>query len=180
MDNLATLNIMITIFAVMAGICGIVMLLAKQPLTSALGLLGVLLFTAGIYGLIGEHFIATIQLVVYAGAIMVLFIFSIMLFNLKSNEHDARRKMPLLIGSLAVAGGVFGLLVATILKYFETPLALASPGSFSRQTISDLGGNSLVLAHSLFTQHFISFEAISLALLIALVGAVVLAKRRFE
>ena len=61
----------IVILSVISVILAVMMLFARNPITSALCLLGVLLMSAGIYALIGEHFIATIQLVVYAGAIMV-------------------------------------------------------------------------------------------------------------
>ena len=67
----------IIILCVISAVLAVTMLFTKSPITSALCLLGVLIMTAAIYGLIGEHMIATLQLVVYAGAIMVLFIFSI-------------------------------------------------------------------------------------------------------
>ena len=84
MDNL---QIIVLILSFITITLSILMLVAKNPVTSALSLLGILLCTAGIYGLMSEHFIATIQLVVYAGAIMVLFIFSIMLLNLKNETR---------------------------------------------------------------------------------------------
>ena len=180
MDNLDFLNCVITILGIFAGLSGLVLLFSKQPLTCALGLLGVLIFTAGIYGMIGEHFIATIQLVVYAGAIMVLFIFSIMLFNIKHDGEKFDWKSPFFVVSLLLVGVIFTLLARTVLQSFDMPVIESERGIFTRSMIAELGGNSQVLAHSLFTQHFISFEAISLALLIALVGAVVLAKRKFD
>ena len=180
MDNVDFINSVVIILGGFATLCGLVLLFAKQPITCALGLLGVLIFTAGIYAMIGEHFIATIQLVVYAGAIMVLFIFSIMLFNIKHDGENFSWKSPFFLFTLLVTGVVFALLGRTILLYFESPVVEAHKGPFTRQTVTELGGNSQVLAHSLFTQHFISFEVISLALLIGLVGAVVLAKRKFN
>ncbi|MBI2522579.1 MAG: NADH-quinone oxidoreductase subunit J [Bdellovibrio sp.] len=180
MDNLDFINSVVTVFGIFAAICGLVLLFAKEPLSCALGLLGVLIFTAGIYAIIGEHFIATIQLVVYAGAIMVLFIFSIMLFNVKHDRESFNWKSPLFLFTSVVTAAVFVLLGRTILQYFDTPVIESQKGIFTREMVTDLGGNSQVLAHSLFTQHFVSFEAISLALLIALVGAVVLAKRKLN
>ena len=72
------MSIAIVILCVISALLAITMLFAKNPITSALCLLGVLIMTAAIYGLIGEHMVATIQLVVYAGAIMVLFILMVL------------------------------------------------------------------------------------------------------
>src|SRR4051812_43578159 len=98
----------LVILAVVSALLAASMIFAKSPITSALGLLGVLICTAGIYGLIGEHLVATIQLVVYAGAIMVLFVFSIMLLNLNVLETDLRRKPKMLAGALVLGVVVFG------------------------------------------------------------------------
>jgi NADH-quinone oxidoreductase subunit J len=170
----------IIILAVISAILAVTMLFARNPITSALCLLGVLLMTAGIYGLIGEHLIATIQLVVYAGAIMVLFIFSIMLLNLNVTSNDFKESKVAYLGALALGAGVFGFIIFALNEHFfkhrlEFPL-----GIFYSQKIAELGGNSKVLSHALFSQFYISFEVISLALLIAIVGAVVLAKRKFD
>src|SRR3954462_11580383 len=91
----------IIVLAVIAAIFSVVMLFARNAVTSALCLLGVLIMSAGIYGLIGEHLVATIQLVVYAGAIMVLFVFSIMLLNLNQDETDYKKKPGIFYGTIA-------------------------------------------------------------------------------
>ena len=174
------MSIVIIILAVIAAVLAVTMIFAKSPITSALCLLGVLLMTAGIYALIGEHLIATIQLVVYAGAIMVLFIFSIMLLNLNDSETDYKARPAVLAGALALGGAVFGFLVFAFNEHFLNHRFDVKPGQFTPEVINNLGGNSKVLAHSLFTQHYVSFEVISLALLVAVVGAVVLAKRKFD
>lgn len=170
----------IVILSVISVILAVMMLFARNPITSALCLLGVLLMSAGIYALIGEHFIATIQLVVYAGAIMVLFIFSIMLLNLSDSEKDYRAKPMVLAGAVALGMAVFGFLVFGLNEHFANHRQDVTAGQFTPERIAELGGNSKVLAHSLFTQHYVSFEVISLALLVAVVGAVVLAKRKFD
>jgi len=173
-------NILISLFCIAATFFSLVMLFSKQALTCALGLLGVLICTAGIYGLIGEHFIAAVQLVVYAGAIMVLFIFSIMLLNLKHEVYSSNVKKPLFIGAIIAGGLLFGFLSTVIVDYFGQSLGGMQQGIFTREYIFNLGGNSKVLAHALFTQYYMSFEVISLALLVGLIGAVTLAKRKFE
>lgn len=170
----------IIVLAVISAILALSMLFARNPITSALCLLGVLITTAGIYGLIGEHLIATIQLVVYAGAIMVLFIFSIMLLNLNNEETEFKNKPGVFYGAIALGMTVFGFIIYGLNEHFMNHRNDVTAGQFTPERIHELGGNSKVLAHALFTQYYVSFEVISLALLIAVVGAVVLAKRKFD
>jgi NADH-quinone oxidoreductase subunit J len=174
------MNIAILILALFSVILAVRMLLAKSPVTSALCLLGILLMTAGIYGLIGEHMVATIQLVVYAGAIMVLFVFSIMLLNLTDEDLDFKKNPFLFYAGIGTGALIFFLLVIGIYDHFINFWPLETMGNFSQSTIRSLGGNAKVLSHALFSQYYISFEVISLALLVAIVGAVVLAKRKLD
>ncbi len=167
------------VLALVSVILAITMLFAKNPITSALCLLGILVMTAGMYGLIGEHLVATIQLVVYAGAIMVLFIFSIMLLNLNNEETDYKDKPALFAVALALGAAAFGGIGYAVWTHFQAG-QVVSPGGFTPHLVKELGGNSKVLSHALFSQFYVSFEVISLALLIAVVGAVVLAKRKFD
>ncbi len=164
---------------IVSAILAITMLFAKNPITSAMCLLGILIMTAGMYGMIGEHMVATIQLVVYAGAIMVLFIFSIMLLNLNTEETDYKDKPAIFATALALGFAAFAGFGYAIWNHFQAGDVVAK-GKFSPEVIKTLGGNSKVLSHSLFTQFYVSFEVISLALLVAVVGAVVLAKRKFD
>ena len=170
----------IIILCVISAVLAVTMLFTKSPITSALCLLGVLIMTAAIYGLIGEHMIATLQLVVYAGAIMVLFIFSIMLLNLTDSENDFKKKPFVFILGLAAGITVFGSIVYAILNHFKNEANYKTLGAFSSDAILALGGNSKVLSHALFSQYYVSFEVVSLALLVAVVGSVVLAKRKVD
>jgi NADH-quinone oxidoreductase subunit J len=165
-------------FAAVSAILALVMLFSKNALVTALSLLGILICTAGIFAMMGEHFIAAIQLVVYAGAIMILFIFSIMLLNVKKEKGDFSLKsfsvpFGFLMVIIILAGGLWALY-----GHFQSPHMLIGKGNFDRETVKALGGNTSVLAHALFTQYYIPFEAISIPLLTALAGAVVLAKRK--
>ncbi len=170
----------LVILSCICAVLALAMLFARNPVTSAMCLLGVLLMTAGIYGLIGEHLIATIQLVVYAGAIMVLFIFSIMLLNLNHEDTDYQKHPAVFYGAISVGLGVFGFIMYALNEHFMNHRTDYAAGRFDPETVRNLGGNSKVLAHALFSQFYVSFEVISLALLIAIVGAVVLAKRKFD
>ena len=174
------MNLVIVILGAISAILAVSMLFARNPITSAICLLGVLIMTAGIYGLIGENLIATIQLVVYAGAIMVLFVFSIMLLNLNNEETDYKNKPGIFAGALALGMAVFGFIVSALKDHFANHRGDVIPGPFTSEKVIELGGNSKVLAHALFSQFYVSFEVISLALLVAIVGAVVLAKRKFD
>jgi len=168
----------ILILCVVTAILGISMLFAKNPIICALSLLGILISTAGIYGVIGEHMVATIQLVVYAGAIMVLFVFSIMLLNLTKAEVDYKTKPKFFYSSVLLGLGIFGFIAYGILDFFKNHSADRQVGVFTPEAIEHLGGNTRVLSHALFSNFYLSFEFISLALLTAVVGAVVLAKRK--
>jgi NADH-quinone oxidoreductase subunit J len=170
----------IIILSVISAILALAMLFSKRPVTSAMCLLGILIMTAGIYGLIGEHMIATIQLVVYAGAIMVLFIFSIMLLNLGDSENDFKDRPGIFLVGLTLGFSVFGFIMYALHEHFNNHTQEKKLGIFTPELVSELGGNSKVLSHALFSQFYISFEAISLALLVAVVGAVVLAKRKID
>lgn len=174
------MSIVIIILCVISAILAVTMLFARSPITSAICLLGVLIMSAAIYGLIGEHFIATIQLVVYAGAIMVLFIFSIMLLNLNNAENDFKKKPAAFIAAVAIGMGVLGFIIWAVNDFYLNHASTRTMGMFSPELVDQLGGNSVVLAHSLFSQFYVSFEVITLALLVAVVGAVVLAKRKVD
>ena len=170
----------IIILGVISVLLGGFMLFAKNAISAALSLLGILICTAGIYGLIGEHLVATIQLVVYAGAIMVLFVFSIMLLNLNRSESDFARKPYVYAGVIGLGVLVAGALLSSLHSHFAHQFGTRVMGPYSQEVIKGLGGNSKVLSFALFSQYFISFEVISLALLTAVVGAVVLAKRKVD
>ncbi len=170
----------IFILSLICAILAMSMIFSKSPITSALCLLGVLIMTAGIYGVIGEHLIATIQLVVYAGAIMVLFVFSIMLLNLNQDETDYKSKPVQFYTILALGLLVLGLVMFAINEHYLSHHHKIPTGAFNAEAIKAMGGNAKVLSHALFSQFYVSFEVISLALLIAVVGAVVLAKRKID
>jgi NADH-quinone oxidoreductase subunit J len=174
------MSIVIIILCVISAALAATMLFTKSPITSALCLLGVLIMTAGIYGLIGEHLIATIQLVVYAGAIMVLFVFSIMLLNLNTSDDDYKKKPLIFFTGITLGLGIFSFLFYAIKEHYANHNDNKVIGSFTPEVIANLGGNSKVLSHALFSQFYVSFEVISLALLVAVVAAVVLAKRKVD
>ncbi len=159
------------LFIVFAGIaigCAIAMVSQSNPLYSAISLIGVFVSLASIYVTLAAPFIAAVQVIVYAGAIMVLVIFVIMLLNVE--QLEPRRKRLKFLVPLAI--GMAALLLA------ETAFIL-----YSVQSPERAGGNlsNVGLTHSigegLFTRYLLPFEVTSVLLLMAIVGAMSLARR---
>ncbi len=147
----------------------------RSPVASALWLVVTLFALAALFVLLDAQFIAVLQLLVYAGAIMVLFLFVIMLLNLgRPGPMDV--KGPLGVGTAFLLGGVL-LFQLWILRQAALPASIQlPPGSMAR--LQQEQGFVAAIAQPLFDTYLIPFEITSLLLLAALVGAVVLAKRR--
>jgi NADH-quinone oxidoreductase subunit J len=147
----------------------------RSPVASALWLVVTLFSLAALFVLLDAQFIAVLQLLVYAGAIMVLFLFVIMLLNL-GHPGPMDVKGPVGVGTAFLLGGVL-LFQLWILRQAAPPASIQlPPGSVARlQQEQGLVG---AIARPLFDTYLIPFEITSLLLLAALVGAVVLAKRR--
>jgi len=165
------MQILFFILGAVALIAGGLVVFQKHPLRSALWLIVNFFAVAGIYLLAHAEFIAAIQVIVYAGAIMVLFLFVIMLLNLRQPEESP--KIPFIGQKLTgiVLAGFTGL----ILIYGATRVTLP-PG---KETLPGLG-NTESIARSLFTDYLLPFEVTSVLLLVAIVGAVVLAKSKLK
>jgi NADH-quinone oxidoreductase subunit J len=147
----------------------------KSPVASALWLVNTLFSLAGIYVLLDAHFIAAAQVLVYAGAIMVLFLFVIMLLNLGHAEpSDIKGPWG------RVVAGVAGLVLVgelIVLRLAVPPLDIRLPAGVVAGAV-EARGAVRVVALPLFQSYLVPFEITSLLLLAAIVGAVVLAKRR--
>ena len=151
----------------------------RSPVASALWLVNVLFNLSVIYVLLDAPFIAAVQILVYAGAIMVLFLFVIMLLNI-GNPGPSDIKGP--------AGKVFATLAGLIiifeivgLRAVELPASASLPDGAIARMVAPLDGPTQaiqVIAQPLFTRYLVPFELTSVMLLAALVGAVVLAKRK--
>ncbi|MBI3287738.1 MAG: NADH-quinone oxidoreductase subunit J [Chloroflexi bacterium] len=147
---------------------------ARNTVHSALFLVLHLLAQAALYVLLEAHFIAAVQVVVYAGAIMVLFLFVIMMLSLERGEAAGDR-VP---GQRVWAFGL-GLTFLTLLGFSLAQAPIRGQGEgLTPERIVALGGNTEALGRLLFTQYLFAFEVVSVLLLVAMVGAVVLAKRR--
>jgi NADH-quinone oxidoreductase subunit J len=141
----------------------------RSPVYAAMNLVAAFFFMAGLYVLLVAHLIAFMQILVYAGAVMVLFLFVIMLLSVHEEEGSGLHK-PRVIQWLGAVGalGLFALLVAAVWN--------VGGGDF-RSVPADFGTVKAV-GNVLYTQYLLPFEATSLLLLVAIVGAVVIAKER--
>jgi NADH-quinone oxidoreductase subunit J len=141
---------------------------SRSPMTSAMFLLLTFASLAGLFVLLHAFFLAAVQILVYAGAVMVLFLFVIMLLDLKAEE---RRRIK--------AFGVFGGLVSVgaILAMFLKSLATAPLGA---DTVPILEGATIPLGKLVFTQFLLPFEIVSIILLVAMVGVVLLSKKELK
>lgn len=146
----------------------------KSPLRSALALIAALCFQAGLYVLLSAPFVAAMQILVYAGAIMVLFLFVIMLLNLGQGggERDGGRRVWLATG-LGVAGTAY-----LVVRVVAAGLGSGEPGRSGTFQGPPPDGSVRHIGELLLTDYLLSFEAISVVLLVAVVGSVVLGMRR--
>jgi len=153
------------LFAIVGVGCGIMVVLHRNPMSSAIYLVVTMLCLAGFYALLAGPFVAVIQVLVYAGAVMVLILFVIMMLNLR--EETLEREGG--IATWLIAGLIGLVLVVVVLPPFpRTPAGTPQP-AFG--TIEEVG-------NKLFTVYILPFELTSVLLLIAIIGAVILAKRR--
>jgi NADH-quinone oxidoreductase subunit J len=147
----------------------VAMIISKNQAYSALYLILAFICIAGLFGLLEAPFIAVIQIIVYAGAIMVLFLFVIMMINLEEGITTERKKWT--IGLSFIIAGVLIIELIFALKGFLSPAQTAVEASAGSPT--DLG-------RLLFTKYLYPFEITSILIIAALVGAMILVKKRDE
>jgi NADH-quinone oxidoreductase subunit J len=163
------------VFASMAVGGGLGTITRRNPIASLLFLVLTFFSLAAIYVLLGAHFIAAIQVIVYAGAIMVLFLFTIMLLNLGHDYRSDIRGGLWIVAAFALAGTIgFSVWYA-----FSNKAAIIQMNGAQRIASSVDQMNAVgAIAHPLFRDFSVPFELTSLLLLVAVIGAVLLAKRR--
>jgi NADH-quinone oxidoreductase subunit J len=140
----------------------------KNPVTAVMSLVGAFFGLAGMYATLSAHFLAVLQILVYAGAIMVLFIFVVMILNREENTRVSLR--GLITRVLGVGAGVY-LLAVFVRVVVPENAAAAVPGN-----VAESFGTVASVGDVLFRQFMFPFEAISLLLLVAIVGGVVVSR----
>ncbi|WP_025762729.1 NADH-quinone oxidoreductase subunit J family protein [Dyadobacter tibetensis] len=146
----------------------LMVVISKNPIHSVLYLILTFFSISGHYILLNAQFIAAVNIIVYAGAIMVLFLFVIMFLNLKQDQADSKANLTKIAATI-VGGTVFVILFGA---YRKTTLPAVDTANYNSQVgmIENLG-------HLLFKEYLLPFELISILLLIAMIGAVMLGKR---
>ncbi len=160
-------QVLFFVFAAFA-IAGAINLLAQShPIQSALSLIVVMASLAALFLLLGAEFVAAVQVIIYAGAIMVLFIFVIMLLNAGAEEKTGYSRVAVIFGYPAVA------VLAGLLAWMLVRNTSNAPGV----RLGEFVGTTKDIAHLLFRDFLLPFEITSVLILIAIMGAVVLARR---
>jgi NADH-quinone oxidoreductase subunit J len=177
------------VFAALAVVSATLCILQRNPVSAALWLVSTMFSLAAIYVLLDAQFIAAIQVLVYAGAVMVLFLFVIMLLNLGHASSDIRG--PSSVAAAVVIVGLLGIELVALWQYtprrlaseisqapaFADPATMFAAGQIAQQETAARGVVGGIAA-PLFQIYLVPFEITSILLLAAIVGAVVLAKRK--
>ncbi|GAB1724473.1 MAG: hypothetical protein GDA65_04080 [Nitrospira sp. CR1.1] len=155
-------------FAVVSIVAGILTVALKNPVQCGLALLALLLHVSGLFVMLNAEFLWAVQVIVYAGAILVLYLFVLMLLNLKTDDRYFHARTPYLL-----APAVIGLIYLLF-------LLIRSPFSGSRGDASTaavlLNGDAHAVGIKMFSDYLLQFEIIGVFLTGAIVGAIVLAK----
>ncbi len=156
------------IFAIPLLMSAVGVVVARNPVNAAMSLVAAFFFLAGIYVLLTAHLLAFLQVLVYAGAIMVLFLFVIMLLTTGDENYARARVKAMQVAGVFGAAGVMAVVVRAIQQLGPMPMRMVGPEF----------GTVKAVGRILFTQYLLPFEATSVLLLVAIVGAVVVAKER--
>ncbi len=148
--------------------CAISMVYHKNPLYSAVSLVGVFIALSCIYVMLAAPFIAAVQILIYAGAIMVLVVFVIMLLNLEDEDRPNRLRFLYAIG-----GGLGVVLLAQTLFVFYA--VMRAPQAPADQAMT--AGKTLSIGQAMYTEYLLPVEIVGVLLMMAIVGAVILARR---
>src|SRR5829696_1583454 len=164
------LALLFILFAGLAIGCGLAVVAQRNPLYSAISLIGVFISLACLYVMLAAPFIAAVQVIVYAGAIMVLVVFVIMLLNVEEEERR-RPRLKFLVPAAIVLAGVLIAEVSFILVSVQQESQVVATTSSSDTGLTQSVGAAL------FTRYLLPFEITSILLLMAIVGAMTLARR---
>lgn len=141
--------------------------LSRNPVTSAMFLVLTIVSMAGLFVLLNAFFLAAVQILVYAGAVMVLFLFVIMLLDLQEEERRKLNKLALGLGGVAILG-LAGILVRALTS---GPAKAGTPA---------VEGTTRELGRILFQSYLLPFEVVSVLLLVAMVGVILLSKKELK
>jgi NADH-quinone oxidoreductase subunit J len=160
-------------FAGLITFCSFMVIASRNPVTSAIYLIGDLFLLAGMYAMMEAHFVAAIQVLVYAGAVVVLFMFVIMLLN---QGPETRALLRFSAGeAFVLLMTVVAFLTIAVMIGLDEPTVVA--GDQTVEAIAKAGGNTYAIGMHLFTKFLWPFELASILILLAIVACVVIAKK---
>lgn len=167
------INLTFFLFAGLAIGCAASVVVQRNPLYSAISLIGVFISLAALYVTLASPFIAATQIIVYAGAIMVLVVFVIMLLNVEEDIFTTKR-----LRSLTAIGAILGLALAAqaFFIYYAVTSGIRNNATATTTTNPTMGFTQNI-GESLFTRYLLPFEATGVLLLMAIVGAMLLSRR---
>ena len=158
------------VFAALTLLCGALVIVnpfSRNPVTSAMFLVLTIISMSGLFVLLHAFFLAAVQIIVYAGAVLVLFVFVIMLLDLKEEQRRKIKLFGFVTGVISV-----GLIVSAFMKSLAAVKASADDPRVE--------GDTLSLGKLLFTDYTLPFEVVSVLLLVAMVGVILLSKKKLE
>lgn len=156
-------------FASVIAVAAMLVVALRNPIYSALSLLIMFFHVAGLYVTLHAEFLAAVQIVVYAGAILVLYLFVVMLLSLKQDERYHRQWPVVAFIGLA-------LLIEAVMLTASAGRTAQAPTAGTETTVEHLG-NTEAIGDVLYTTYLFPFEVASLILLVAMIGAILLAKK---
>ena len=168
-------SILFNIFAVLAVLSALLVVvnpLSRSPVTSAMFLVTTMISISGLFVLLNAYFLAAVQILVYAGAVMVLFLFVIMLLDVQETARRKLRIVSLMMGFAAV-GALFGVYKSSVEATYEDVEAVDEV----------VVGSTEALARGLFSKDngfILPFEIVSILLLVAMIGAILLSKKELR
>jgi NADH-quinone oxidoreductase subunit J len=162
------ISVFFAYFALVSVISGVLTVALRNPVQCGIALLALLGHIAGLFVLLHAEFLAAVQIIIYAGAILILYLFVLMLLNLKSEERYLHRRHSwYIIGVAAMSGELMVMLLASSYA--------GAPGQATPETVEQIG-NSTALGILMFSDYLLPFEIVGIFLLGAIVGAIVLTK----
>lgn len=168
LKNLTATGYLFWILTLVTLFAAILVVTARNPIHSVLALIGTFFCLSGHYILLNAQFLAAVNIIVYAGAIMVLFLFTIMFLNLRREDEESKTNLTKLLA--IIVGGVLMVLMLTIFR-------VAQVGTFSPLAFDSKTGLVENLGLVLYSDYLLPFELASVLFLVAMVGAVMLGKR---
>ena len=182
-------SILFNIFAVLAVLSALLVVvnpLSRNPVTSAMFLVTTMISISGLFVLLNAYFLAAVQILVYAGAVMVLFLFVIMLLDIQETARRKLRIVSLVMGFVAV-GALFGVYKSSVEATYEKAghetQALGQAAEEAEEDSEVVVGSTKALGRGLFSHEggfILPFEIVSILLLVAMIGAILLSKKELR